>query len=38
MPVDPVHKKNPSTVAASSRVVARNLEEFQSTVGDDQEM
>ena len=38
MPVDPVHERIPSTVAASSRAVARNLEEFQSTVGDDQEM
>ena len=27
-----------TTVAASSRAVARNLEEFQSTVGDDQEV
>ena len=38
VPIDPVHERIPSTVAASSRAVARNLEEFQSTAGDDQEM
>ena len=33
VPVDPVHERIPSTVAASSRAVARNLEEFQSQLG-----
>ena len=36
--VDPVDNRIPSTVAASSRVVVRNLQKFQSTVGDDQDM